>query len=282
MINNKTKEFNRENQKAQEMLQQLVDAAQSQDLEQLVGTIIDLDDEIFNKISEQLKESVTKAFSSNSYKNNLAQKLSVMDLGSLEKEKEGYEQIQTFIDTELEDLSETKKAFLTHLFKCAYNGVLNYLEDPSKHIQVTIKKLSEDAIIPTYANKGDAGADIYAIDSYVIKPGETVLVHTGIALKIPLGFEAQVRPRSGMSLKTKIRVANAPGTIDSGYRGEVCVIMHNVDNSLSANSYIIHKGDKIAQLVFNEVPKADFIEGEVEQEESNTRGSGGFGSTDKK
>jgi dUTP pyrophosphatase len=94
-------------------------------------------------------------------------------------------------------------------------------------------------------------------------------------MKIPKGYEGQVRPRSGLSAKTKIRVANTPGTIDSNYRGEVCIL---VDNYGSA-PFIIKKGDRIAQMVFNKVPTADFVEGEVESEEDNTRGDKGFGSS---
>mgnify|MGYP000884084635 CR=1 FL=1 len=142
-------------------------------------------------------------------------------------------------------------------------------------IDVKIKKLHPDAIIPTYGSKYAAGFDFYALEDIVILPGETNLVKTGIAMAIPEGYEIQVRPRSGMSLNTSFRVANAPGTIDSDYRGECCVI----GNNIGIAPYVITKGSRIAQGVLSKIPQANFQV--VEDLNDTERGQGGFGSTGK-
>jgi len=145
-------------------------------------------------------------------------------------------------------------------------------------IDVKIKKLHPDAIIPTYGSKYAAGFDFYALEDIIIRPGETDLIKTGIAMAIPEGYEIQVRPRSGMSLKTSFRVANAPGTIDSDYRGECCVIGHNLADGKLRN-ISIKKGDRIAQGVLGKIPQANFQV--VEDLDDTERGQGGFGSTGK-
>ena len=142
-------------------------------------------------------------------------------------------------------------------------------------VKVQVKKLKEEATIPFYAKEGDAGFDLRACikESVTIKPGETKIIPTGLAMAIPFGYEVQVRPRSGMSAKTKIRIGNSPGTIDSGYRGEIGVIVDNIGDT----DYTINHEDRIAQGVLNKVPTADF---ELVEELSETdRGTGGFGST---
>jgi len=141
-------------------------------------------------------------------------------------------------------------------------------------VKVKIKKLDPKAVVPTYGTDGAAGFDFYAIEDVELLPGETKLIKTGIAMEIPVGYEVQVRPRSGMSLKTSFRVANAPGTIDADYRGECNVIGQNVHQYHMLD---IKKGDRIAQGVLSKVPQADF---EVVDELSDTdRGTGGYGST---
>ena len=142
-------------------------------------------------------------------------------------------------------------------------------------MRIKIKKLSQDAVIPQYQTTGAAGFDFHAIEDMEIFPRQTVLVKTGLSMEIPEGYELQVRPRSGMSLKTKMRVANSPGTIDSDYRGEICIIMENM-GMLGSLPYEIKKGDRVAQGVICPVYQATFIEDELSDTE---RGEGGFGST---
>jgi dUTP pyrophosphatase len=144
-------------------------------------------------------------------------------------------------------------------------------------MKVQIKKLSPDAVIPEYKTSGASGFDLVALEDIEILPGETKMIKTGLAFSVPEGFELQVRPRSGTSLKTPLRVANSPGTVDSDYRGECCVIMTNTSKMLITQC--IKKGDRVAQGVICPVVRAEF---EVVEDLSETvRGAGGFGSTGK-
>lgn len=140
-------------------------------------------------------------------------------------------------------------------------------------LQVRIKLLDPVAKIPTYATDGDAGADLYSIDHGILEPGERRLIRTGIALDIPAGFVGLIHPRSGLAAKMGISIVNAPGTIDSGYRGEIKVNLINT----SPLSYSFCIGDRIAQILFQEVYQADFDE--VEELDDSARGANGHGST---
>lgn len=143
-------------------------------------------------------------------------------------------------------------------------------------MKIRIKKTEDRAQIPAYQSEGAAGFDFHSIDSITIPANGTVKVRTGIAMEIPQGYELQIRPRSGMSAKTKIRVANAPGTIDSDFRGEILIILDNISQN-QADSFRVNEGDRIAQGVLQKVNQAEF---EVVNSLSETeRGEGGFGST---
>ena len=157
-------------------------------------------------------------------------------------------------------------------------------------MKILIKKLHEDAMIPKYQTPGASGFDFHALEDVTIQPGETVLVRTGLAFDVGYGYELQVRPRSGLSLKTTLRVANSPGSVDSDFRGEVCVIITNTSDDFSHKSnsdgnlllsvngaYNIKKGDRIAQGVIAPVVQADIEV--VDYLNDTSRGSGGFGST---
>jgi dUTP pyrophosphatase len=169
-----------------------------------------------------------------------------------------------------------------------------------KSVPVKIKRLHPDAVIPRYARELDAGFDLVAVEDVIIAPGETAKVRTGLALALPPGYELQIRPRSGISQKTKLRVSNAPGTCDAGFRGEICVLIDNLNSpgsfmtdgaitvegsviqastqrDLWWGTHIIRKGDRIAQGVLAEVPHAVFEE--VDELDETERGAGGFGST---
>lgn len=159
--------------------------------------------------------------------------------------------------------------------------------------EIFIEKCRDTAVIPSYAHEGDAGMDIYAAADVIVEPGKSVLVPTGLKIAIPVGYEVQIRPRSGISLKTPLRVPNAPGTIDSGYRDEVNVIIYNAsqrDDSeggepfdLSTKgcmhgTYKIKTGDRIAQMVFAKVEQCSFAECKDVSSIGQNRG-GGFGSS---
>ncbi len=142
-------------------------------------------------------------------------------------------------------------------------------------VKVRIAPGSEDLQLPTYVTDGSAAADVRAAvtDEVTIAPGKRALIPTGLHLEIPHGYEIQVRPRSGLALKNGITLLNAPGTIDSDYRGELQLIVMNLGNE----PFTVKRGDRIAQLVLSPVTKAIF-EHSVELEQTH-RGAGGFGST---
>jgi dUTP pyrophosphatase len=175
---------------------------------------------------------------------------------------------------------------------------------------VKVKRLHPDAVIPQYAHSGDSGFDLVAVEDVIVEPGQTVKVRTGLAFEIPEGYEMQIRPRSGITTKTKLRVQL--GTIDSGYRGEVSVMVDNIaqvinmqvcgksyvrtsssrlsvdgreiwvlgdkpQELLPIGTYLIRKGDRIGQAVIVPVIHAEITE--VDELTDTERGSGGFGST---
>ena len=135
------------------------------------------------------------------------------------------------------------------------------------------RRIHPDAVLPVYAHPSDAGMDVRSVDDLVIAPGRRALVHTGLVMALPPMYEAQVRPRSGLALKNGITVLNTPGTIDSGYRGEVGVILAN----FGEEDFVVRKGDKIAQIVI--APVTQPVIEETETVDETDRGAGGFGST---
>jgi len=191
-------------------------------------------------------------------------------------------------------LSAQKRDFIKQYF-AAWISAINDTEGIAKRLVPTaIELCHKDAKIPQYAHISDSGADVYALEDITVKPGETVLVPTGLKVALLPGFELQVRPKSGRALKTKLRVANTPGTIDQGYRDEIKIIIENVEpcikdvtidedgkvtSILYGSDFTIGKGEKFCQLVLNEVPKAAFyrVSSVMEVDEENRLG--GFGST---
>ena len=139
-------------------------------------------------------------------------------------------------------------------------------------MRIQIQKV-EDVTTPSYAQPGDAGLDLYSAEELELAPGERKIVSTGIKMAIPEGYEAQIRPKSGLAAKHGISVVNTPGTIDAGYRGIVGVILINHGNE----SFKVEKDSKIAQMVINKVEIAEFEE--VDALDETARGEGGFGST---
>jgi len=243
-------------------------------LDQLLS-LLELPDEQFDALYPSIQQKLDLVFASEEFQQDTLKALKLTGHGSIEEERAAALEVIDEIAAD-DTLSRSKRDFLTSLIEGSVVSIINLIEVPRERVKVQIKKLSEDAVIPQYAHKTDAGADVYAIEDVTLKPHETQLIKTGISVAIPVGYEIQVRPRSGLSLKTGLRVANAPGTIDSDYRGEVCVIMTNTANL----SQTINKGDKIAQLVISAVPMIDWVE--VDELDSTERGEGGFGSTDKK
>ncbi|MCA0379828.1 MAG: dUTP diphosphatase [Actinobacteria bacterium] len=139
---------------------------------------------------------------------------------------------------------------------------------------IEVPIVGEDAQIPSYAQPGDAGADLRSTESLVLEPGERALVGTGLRFALPEGYAAFVVPRSGLAVKHGISIVNSPGTIDAGYRGEIKVPLINLD---PREAFEIAPGDRIAQLIVMPVSRAVFTP--VQDLESSARGEGGFGST---
>ena len=139
---------------------------------------------------------------------------------------------------------------------------------------VQIQRLDKGLPLPEYARPGDAGMDVYSTIDCSIAPGARSVIPTGIAIALPEGYVCLVHPRSGLAAKNGISIVNTPGTIDSGYRGEIKVILINTDQS---ETFEIKRGDRIAQLVFQKFESARFYE--VENLPESQRGAGGFGST---
>lgn len=142
-------------------------------------------------------------------------------------------------------------------------------------VEKLVISVEEGAVAPSYATSGSAGADIRAFTDRPIYlfGGAQQIVNTGLRMRVPEGYEVQIRPRSGLAAKHGVTVLNSPGTIDSDYRGEVRVILVNHGNE----GFVIRNGDKIAQMVLAPVTKAEFVIGEVDVD--TERGTGGFGST---
>lgn len=141
-------------------------------------------------------------------------------------------------------------------------------------VQVPVKILDGGLPRPSYAKPGDAGLDLRSTEDIVIEPGQRVLIGTGIALAIPKGYAGFVQPRSGLAIKQGMTLVNTPGLIDSGYRGEIRIIALNTDKDQPIN---IKRGDRIAQLVIQEVPAVELVE--VEELSSSERADTGFGSS---
>lgn len=199
-------------------------------------------------------------------------------------------------------LSKPKRDFLKEMLASIINSINDTEGIAKRNVPVAIELCHPDAKIPQYAHISDSGMDVYALDDITVHPGETVLIPTGIKVALPVGFELQVRPKSGRALKTKLRVANTPGTIDQAYRDEIKVIIENVEppirdittnTIIDENGYIDHmeitsieygkdftigKGEKFCQLVLCEVPKVAFYRVDSVQEIGDNR-NGGFGST---
>jgi dUTP pyrophosphatase len=141
-------------------------------------------------------------------------------------------------------------------------------------VEILIKRLDPEVPLPAYAHPGDAGADLTTTVDVELKPGERALVPTGISLALPDGYVALVHPRSGLAARYGVSIVNAPGTVDAGYRGEIKVLLVNLDPS---EPVVLHRGDRIAQLVVQEFARATFTE--VDDLPESARGGGGYGST---
>ena len=268
-------------------------------LEGIAATLA-LPEKEFNLMSELIISELEKSVNN---PNDKLMMVAALNAGGLTTEDliELYQTTISQIDNQLlETLSQNKRDFLKRILEVVINVISETEGIASRIITIPIELCRKGAIVPNYAHIGDAGLDIYAIEDYTIEPGETKIIPTGLKTAIPLGYELQVRPRSGQSAKTKLRIANSPGTIDANYRDEIGVIVENIEpkivdidysmdlinrapqitiNSiLHGKSYVIEKGKRFAQLVLSQKPTASFLVVQSVNEIGENRG-GGFGHT---
>ena len=265
-----------------------------EDVFEAVAVLLAADDEKFELMAPAVLDSYLRSLNTTNARLMVAQAINATGRRA-EDIQENFMQLCNEIDN-LTELSAPKRDFLKQLIG-GINTAISETEGVSKrYIQVPFVKCHPNAKMPEYAHAGDSGMDVYALDDYVIHPGETKLIPTGIKMAVPNGYEIQVRPKSGRALKTKMRVANTPGTVDASYRGELCVIIDNIEPPIKDITYdfdengrpiitsilrgsdmTIGKGEKFAQLVLMEVPKAVLFQ--VENLDDTERADGGFGSS---
>lgn len=238
-----------------------------------IEALLMLPDEKFDQIYPDLKIQLNKVFKSKAFQEEILNQISMIPLENTDEEKGAFNDFINEIKNEFE-FSENKKDLLINLIEKSILTAYEMIKNPRERVTVKIERIDPNAKIPQYAHPTDAGADVFALEDTIIHSNTTKLIRTGIKVAIPVGYEIQVRPRSGLSLKTGLRIANAPGTIDADYRGEVCIIMTNI----GINDETIKAGDKIAQLVIAPTPMIIWEEGNIEDD--TERGKGGFGSTD--
>lgn len=262
-----------------------------------IAVLLSMDDAQFELVSPGILDSFLRSLNTTNARLMLAQSINATS-STAESVQDEFLQLVNEIDT-ITDLTAPKRDFLKKLLR-GINTAISETEGIAKrYIQIPFVKCHPDAKMPEYAHPDDSGMDVYAVDDYVIHPGETKLIPTGIKVAVPNGYEIQIRPKSGRALKTKMRIANSIGTVDAGFRGELQVIIENIEPPIKDITYdfddngrpiitsilrgsdmTIGKGEKFAQLVLMEVPKAVLFQ--VENLDDTERGNGGFGSTNLK
>lgn len=260
-----------------------------------ISSLIALPDEQFDLISDQLLSQMEDSITNPSTRIMLAEALRKDRLTPDDAVNIFNSAIEN-IDEQMDMLDQKRKDFFKRYFGII-NNVIQGLEGLSDRVISIPVEYCKEVTPPQYATEGDAGMDIYSPDEYTINPGETTIIPTGIKCALPKGYAFLIQPRSGLSVKTKLRVANTPGLIDSGYRDEIGVIIENTDPAikdieydfneagepiiksiLHGEPFTIHKGERFAQMRLVAVPTAALYEVESVGEIGDNRG-GGFGHT---
>ena len=257
-------------------------------------SLMALDDESF----EQLKPQVLELFAETLHEPESIAEFRTLAIAQGYTPETAQADFQMAIDAinEIDFLSEPKKDFLKEIYTMASNQLSSIVGNLNSVVRIPCE-MAEDMSVPVYAHATDAGMDIYSPAEYTIAPGETIIIPTGIKVAIPEGYALLIQPRSGQSAKTKLRIANTPGLIDSGYRDEIGVIVENIEppfkdidyefdssgeihikSILHGEAYTIAPGQRFAQMRLVQVPKAEFVQVESVGEIGEDRG-GGFGST---
>jgi dUTP pyrophosphatase len=262
-----------------------------------IAAFFSLPDDLFDELKEHVIQEIIRECNDPAFLNNISYSIKKDNITAdqLSDELSGIEKIIDEYESEV--LTPNKKEFLKRLMYGMYNIILqNEFKDDDKII-VPIETCRENAKIPRYAHVTDAGVDFYSTDEYVIAPGETVLIPTGLKMAIPEGYALLIQPRSGLSRKTKLRICNTPGLIDRGYRDEIGVLIENTEPKIKniigdydsfgnykidgveyGQDYVIEKGMRFAQGRFVKVPTAIFKETNDVRSIGEDRG-GGFGSS---
>lgn len=299
---NKTIEFpvNKSEEKTQEgMFDQFFESISQEGITEdnitEIAALVSLPDEQFDLISEQLLAQMEDTMTDSSTRIMMAEALRKDHLSPDDAVNIFKEAIKN-IDEQMDALDQKRKDFFKRYFGIIIN-IIEGLEGLSDRVISIPVEYCKEVEHPHYASEGDAGMDLYSPDEYTINPGETKIIPTGIKCALPKGYAFLIQPRSGMSVKTKLRVANTPGLIDSGYRDEIGVIIENTEQSiqdieyefnslgmpviksiLHGKPYTIHKGERFAQMRLVAVPTAALYEVESVGEIEGDRG-GGFGHT---
>lgn len=264
----------------------------------LFGALLNMPDEDFKSVSPVILDEINRSL------NNPNDRFTLVSLMASQGYKSDdlvniFTELCEQIDTQLTDISQIKRDWIKQLMGLIINAINETEGISKKFVRIPFEKCHQNAKVPAYAHETDSGMDVYALEDITLAPGEQKIIPIGIKVALPAGYELQVRPKSGISAKTKLRIANAPGTIDAGYRDEIGIIVENTsypiesfeyefndDGSVNVNSisvvhgksFTIGKGQKFAQLVLAEVPKAILYEVESVGEIGENR-NGGFGST---
>ena len=282
-----------------EMLDSLSELNGEQFSLEAFASVLALPDEEFKTLSGIILDELNKSLNNPNDRLLLAQSFNAQGITS-DEVIANFKELATQIDSIKDDvLPQAKRDFIKQIVGLMVNAIAETEGISKRIIQIPIELCHPNAKIPAYAKPGDAGMDIYALEDFEVAPGERKIIKTGLKIAIPRGYELQVRPRSGTSVKTALRVANTPGTIDSGYRDEIGVIIENIEPKIKDIAYVfdnngniiiksilhgsvfnVGKGERFAQLVLNEVPSAAFYPVDSVAHIGENRG-GGFGSTGK-
>ena len=264
-----------------------------------MSMLLALPEEQFAMLAPVFLEELEKSFNNVEDKLFIAQAMNASG-AKMEDLQQSYAELVLALDDQFKDVMSGQKIdFLKRFLAISYNSIADIQGVTKRIVQVPIELTSENAKIPTYAHVGDGAVDLYAPEDFTIAPGETKIIPCDIKVALPYGYAFLIHPRSGLSAKTKLRVANSVGLVDSQYKGVIGVILENVaspiedisyefdDNGrpvitsiLHGKSYTISKGERFAQMRLVEVPTASFFQVESVDGIGDDRG-GGFGSSGK-
>ena len=264
---------------------------------QILGAVLAMPDDAFETVKGTLFDTIKSTFNSPEARINFAQMMNQQGLKIEDFTNNLDDLVQAVDDMAAEgvELSDSKKDFLKFIFTTFVNTMEDSNMVAHRVLTIPIEVCRDGAKLPTYATNGSAAMDIYSPAEYTIAPGECIIIPTGLKVNLPIGYALLIQPRSGMSRKTKLRVANTPGLIDSDYHEEIGVIVENIDAPLKdfeiqqdgasilqgplyGSSFTIGKGERFAQMRLVEVPVVNWLPVESLGEFENDHGKG-YGST---